>query len=75
MDRVDRGILTLVGLFPLLLLVAPLAEARLNLLQGKQVVTLPGNLVGSIRASLEPSPIGPVAFAVPIQADLLRALP
>ena len=26
MDRVNRGILTLVGLFPLLLLAAPLAE-------------------------------------------------
>ena len=75
MDRVNRGILTLGGLFPLLLLAAPLAEARLNLLQSKQVVTLPGNLVGNIRASLEPSPIGPAAFAAPIQADLLRTLP
>ena len=74
MDRVNRGILTLVGLFPLFL-AAPLAEARLNLLQSKQVVTLPGNLVGSIRASLEPSAIGPVAFAASIQADLLRAVP
>jgi len=74
MDCVNRGILTLVGLFPLLLLAAP-AEARLNLLQSKQVMTLPANLVGSIRASLEPSPTGPVAFAAPIQADLLRALP
>jgi len=64
-----------VGLFPLLLLAAPPAEARLNLLQSNQAVTLPGNLVGSIRASLEPSPTGPVAFATPIQADLLRALP
>ena len=75
MDCVNRGILTLVGLFPLLLLAAPPAEARLNLLQSNQAVTLPGNLVGSIRASLEPSPTGPVAFATPIQADLLRALP
>jgi len=67
MDRVNRGILALVRLFPLLLLLAaPLAEARLNLLQSKQVVTLPGNLVGSIRASLESSPMGPVAFAAPI---------
>src|SRR5258708_4728421 len=74
MDCVDRGILTLVGLFPLVLLAAS-AEARLNLLQSKQVTTLPGNLVGSIRASLEPSPTGPVAFAAPIQAALLRALP
>ncbi len=74
MDCVNRGILTLVGLLPLLLLAAP-AEARLNLLQSKQVMTLPANLVGSIRASLEPSPTGPVAFAAPIQADLLRALP
>ncbi len=64
----------MVGLFPLLLLAAP-AEARLNLLQSKQVTTLPGNLVGSIRAGLEPSSAGPVAFAAPIQADLLRALP
>lgn len=64
----------MVGLFPLLSLAAP-AEARLNLLQSKQVITLPGNLVGSIRASLEPSSTGPVAFAAPIQADLLRALP
>src|SRR5258705_5061802 len=66
--------LSLVGLIPLLLLAAP-AEARLNLLQSKQVMTLPGNLVGSIRASLEPSPTRPVAFAAPIQADLLRVLP
>jgi len=64
----------LVGLFPLLLLAAP-AEARLNLLESKQVITLPGNLVGSIRAGLEPSSTGPVAIAAPIQADLLRALP
>jgi hypothetical protein len=75
MDRVNRGVLTLVGLILLLLLASPLAEARLNLLQSKQVVTLPGDLVGSIRASLEPSPIGPAAFAAPIQADLLRAVP
>ena len=74
MHCVNRGILTLVGLFPLLLLAAP-AEARLNLLQSKQVITLPGNLVGSIRAGLEPSSTGPVAIAAPIQADLLRALP
>ncbi len=62
------------GLFPLLLLAAP-AEARLNLLQSKQVVILPGDVVVSIRAGLEPSSTGPVAFAAPIQADLLRALP
>ncbi len=66
--------MTLVGLFPLLLLAAP-ADARLNLLQSKQVITLPGNLVGSIRAGLEPSSAGPVTFAAPIQADLVRALP
>ena len=63
----------MVGLFPLLLLAAP-AEARLNLLQSKQVITLPGNLVGSIRAGLEPSSTGSVAIAAPIQADLSRAL-
>jgi len=75
MDCVNSGILTLAGLFALLFLAAPRAEARLNLLQSRQVLTLPGNLVGSIRASLEPSPTGPVAFAAPIQADLLGALP
>jgi hypothetical protein len=64
----------MVGFFPLLLLSAP-AEARLNLLQSKQVMTLPATLVGSIRASLEPSPTGPVALAASIQADLVRALP
>ena len=64
----------MVGLFALLLVAAP-AEARLNLLQSKQVITLPGNLVGSIRAGLEPSSTGPVAIAAPIQADLSRALP
>jgi hypothetical protein len=74
MDCVKRGILTLVGVFPLLLLAAP-AEARLNLPQSKRVTTLPGNLVGSIQASLEASPTESVAFAVPIQADLVRALP
>ena len=66
------------GLFPSLLLAAP-AEARLDLLQSKQIITLPGNLVGSIRASLESSlelsSTGPVAFAAPIEAELLRALP
>ena len=62
------------GLVPLLLLAAP-AETRLNLPQSKQITTLPGNLVSIIRPSLEPSPTGPVAFAAPIQADLLRALP
>jgi hypothetical protein len=74
MDCVNRGILTLVGFVPLVLLAAP-ADARLNLLQSKQVTTLPGNLVGSIRSSLELSSTGPVTFAAPIQADLLRALP
>jgi hypothetical protein len=74
MDCVNRGILTLVGFVPLVLLAAP-ADARLNLLQSKQVTTLPGNLVGSIRSSLELSSTGPVTFAAQIQADLLRALP
>jgi hypothetical protein len=74
MNGVNRRILALVGISPLLLVAAP-AEARVNLLQSKQVVTLPGDLVGSIRASLEPSPTGQVAFAAPLQADLLRALP
>jgi hypothetical protein len=66
--------LALVGISPLLLVAAP-AEVRLNLLQSKQVVALPGNLVGSIRASLEPSPTGQVAFAAPLHADILRPLP
>ena len=74
MLRLKRLNLSLVGFFPLLVLAAP-AEARLNLLQSKQVMTLPATLVGSIRASLEPSPTGPVAFAAPIQGDLVRALP
>jgi len=65
----------LVGLFPLFLMDAPPAEARLNLLQSKQVVTLPGDLVGSIRANLEPSRSGPAALAAPIQADIVGALP
>src|SRR5215467_1873550 len=73
MDCAKRRILTSVPLV-LLLLAAP-AEARLNLLQSKQVVTLPENLVGSIRASLEPSPTGQVELAAPIQAQLVRALP
>ena len=72
--RPNRSNLPFVGLLPLLLLAAP-AQARLNLLQSKQVVTLPANLVRSIRASLEASPTAPVVFAVPIQTDLLRALP
>lgn len=62
------------GLLPLLLLTAP-AEAHLNLPQSKQVTTLPAHLVSSIRASLEASPTDRVAFAAPIQADLVRALP
>jgi len=74
MSRVNRSNLPFVGLFPLLLLAAPV-EARLNLPQSKQVVTLPANLVRSIRASLEPSPTAAVALPVPTQADLLSALP
>lgn len=74
MLRLNRSNLPFVGLLPLLLLAAP-AEARLNLLQSKQVVTLPGNLVRSIRASLEPSPTAPAVFSAPIQADVLKTLP
>jgi hypothetical protein len=74
MGCVNRGTLTLGGLLPLLLLTVP-ADARLNLPQSKQVTTLPAHLVGSIRASLEASPAEHVAFAAPIQADLVRALP
>jgi hypothetical protein len=47
----------------------------MNLLQSRQVVTLPGNLVRSIRASLEPPATTAVVFAAPIQTDLLSALP
>src|SRR5215831_2993162 len=75
MDCVNRGILTLVGLFSVVLVAAAPAEARLNLPQSKQVTRLPRNLVEGIRASLEPYPNGPVALAAPIQAELLRALP
>lgn len=64
----------MVGLLPLVLLAAP-AEAQLNLLQGKEVTTLPTNLVAGVRASLEPSPTGSVALAAPVQAELLGALP
>src|SRR5262245_54861367 len=74
MDGVQRTILILVGLFLLLVLSVP-ADARLNLLQSKQVTTLPGNLVGSILASVELSPTQAAAFAEPIMADLLHALP
>jgi hypothetical protein len=74
MGCVNRGILKLAGLLPLLLLAAP-AEARLNLPQSKQVTTLPGHLVSSIRASLEASPAERVPFTAPIQADLVRGLP
>jgi hypothetical protein len=70
----NRSNLSIVGLLPLLLLSAP-AEARLNLLQSKQVVTLPGNLVRSIRADLEPSQPAPKVFSLPIQADVLNTLP
>jgi len=74
MWRLNRPNLSFVGLLPLLLLAAP-AQARLNLLQSKQVVALPGNLVRSIRANLEPSPTAVAVLAAPIQADLLSALP
>lgn len=74
MLRLNRSNLPFVGLLPLLLLGAP-AEARLNLLQSKQVATLPGNLVRSIRANLEPSPTAPAVLSAPIQADLLKTLP
>jgi len=72
--RLKRLNLSLVGMLPLLLL-AVQAEARLNLLQSKQVVTLPGNLVDAMRARPQPSSTGPEALAAPLQADLLRALP
>ena len=74
MLRLNRSLLPFVGFLPLLLLAAP-AEARLNLLQSKQVVTLPGNLVRSIRANLEASPRAAEEFPAPIRAELLSALP
>lgn len=74
MDSINRSLLTFTGLLSFALLATP-ADARLNLPQSKQVTTLPGNLVTSIRASVEPSPARSEAFAAPIQAELLRALP
>jgi hypothetical protein len=60
--------LSLVGLLALLSPAAP-ARAGLNLPQIRQLVTLPANLVGEIRANLEPS------LAAPVSAKLLTALP
>jgi hypothetical protein len=74
MNCLNRVILVFAGLFPLVFLGAP-AEGRVNLTQRKQVTTLPGNLVSSIRATLEPSAARPVGFPAPIQTELLQALP
>lgn len=70
----NRSNLPFVELLPLFLLAAP-AQARLNLPQSKQVVTLPGNLIQSIRANLSPSSAAAVELPAPIQTDLLSALP
>jgi len=51
------------------------AQARLNLPQSKQVVTLSGEIVRTIRANLGPSTATAVELPVPIQEDLLSALP
>jgi hypothetical protein len=74
MWRLNRSKLLRVGFFLLLLPAAPVG-ARLDLPQSKQVVTLPGNLVRSIRANLETPPTAAVAFSATVQKNLLSALP
>ena len=74
MLRLNRSNLPLVGLFPLLLLAAPV-QARLNLPQSKQVVTPSGEIVRTIRANLGPSTAAAVELPAPIQEDLLSAMP
>lgn len=74
MDSVNRAIFISMGLLSFVLL-ATTAHARLNLPQSKEVTTLPGNLVASIRASVEPSSASSAELPPPIQANVLRALP
>lgn len=70
----NKGILILVGLFPLVLFAAP-EDARLNLPYSKELTTIPPSLDTSIRANLEQFPDGALALAAPVQAELLNALP
>jgi len=73
MSRLKRLNLSLVGLLPLLVLAGP-AEARLNLIESRQIVTLPANLLGGLRVNLESSAAATPAFTAPLDADLLLAL-
>jgi hypothetical protein len=74
MSRLKRLNLSLVGLLPLLVLAGP-AEARLNLLESRQIVALPANLLGGLRINFESSAAAPAAFAAPLDVNLLMALP
>src|SRR5258706_868284 len=74
MSRLKRLNFSLVGLLPLLVLASP-AEAHLNLLESRQIVTLPANLLGGLRVNFESSAAAPAAFAAPLDANLLMALP
>ena len=59
---------------PLLLTALP-AQAQLGLPQSKQVVTLSGNLLRTIRPHLGPSIATAGELPAPIQVDLVNALP
>jgi hypothetical protein len=74
MSRLKRLNFSLVGLLPLLVLAGP-AEAHLNLLESRQIVTLPANLLGGLRVNFESSAAAPAAFAAPLDTNLLMALP
>jgi len=74
MSRLKRLNLCLAGLLPPLVFSIP-AEARLNLLQSRQIVTLPAGLLGGLRVDFQSSAAAPAAFATPLDANLLMALP
>jgi hypothetical protein len=73
MSRLKRLNYSLAGLLALLALAGP-ADARLNLLESRQTVNLPENLLGDLRVSIESSAANPT-FAAPLVANLLMALP
>jgi len=69
----ERLTLCLAGLLPPLISAIP-AEARLNLLESRQIVTLPAGLLGGLRVNIELSAMG-AAVAAPLDTDLLMTLP
>src|SRR5258706_6609478 len=74
MSRLKRWNFSVVGRLALVVLASP-AEGHLTLLEGRQIGTLPANLLGGLRVNFESSAAAPAAFAAPLDANLRMALP